>query len=244
MIADGGNSEDEAVSCSGGRRDDGCFSARFMFRTGGKGEMYTYLPPSYSANKAVCDVAPQSECNSVYGASVGRGSFNFKAGTRTTIGQRVRLNDAGASNGELELFVGGKSIFTVTGLVLRNTDAGRIRGIQMQTFFGGTCPVLRPPARHMLIPSPLCRRLRLVVGVPQGPELVLLRLLPCGHREALSCPALASPPPHAPRRTFSHARPFTPHHCPPRLSSPHSPPHSPALPHTRSPSPRIPFLLI
>ena len=134
---DGGDSEDEAVSCSGGRRDNGCWSARFMWRTDGKGELYTYLPPSYSANQAVCDVAPESDCNDTYGASVGRGSFTFTPGTRTTIGQRVKLNDVGQANGELELFVNGKSMFTVPGLVLRTADSGRIRGIQMQSFFGG-----------------------------------------------------------------------------------------------------------
>ncbi|PIL33036.1 hypothetical protein GSI_04485 [Ganoderma sinense ZZ0214-1] len=134
----GGDSFDVATSCSGGRRDDRCFSARFMWRTDGKGEIYTYLPPDYSANKAVCDVAPESECNDTYGASVGRGSFKFTAGTRATIGQRVRLNDVGKENGELELFVEGKSIFTVTGLVLRDSSAGRFQGIQMQTFFGGS----------------------------------------------------------------------------------------------------------
>ena len=133
----GGDSFDIATSCSGGRRDDRCFSARFMWRTDGKGEIYTYLPPDYAANKAVCDVAPESECNDTYGASVGRGSFKFTAGTRATIGQRVRLNDVGKQNGELELFVEGKSIFTVSGLVLRDSSAGRFQGIQMQTFFGG-----------------------------------------------------------------------------------------------------------
>ncbi|KAL1947186.1 hypothetical protein VTO73DRAFT_14147 [Trametes versicolor] len=134
----GGDDATTAVSCSGGRRDDTCWSTRFMWRTGGAGEAYTYLPPDYSANKAVCDVAPFSTCNDVYGASVGRGSWSFKAGTRTTIGQRVRLNDVGQENGELEIFVEGESIFTVKGLVFRDKDAGRIRGIQMQTFFGGS----------------------------------------------------------------------------------------------------------
>ncbi len=111
-----------------------------MWRTGGAGEAYTYLPPDFSANQAVCNVGPFSTCNDVYGASVGRGSWTFKAGTRTTIGQRVRLNDVGQENGELEIFVEGESIFTVKGLVFRDKDAGRIRGIQMQTFFGGTLP--------------------------------------------------------------------------------------------------------
>ncbi|KAI0738036.1 polysaccharide lyase family 14 protein [Daedaleopsis nitida] len=133
----GGNSDDEAVSCSGGRRDDGCFSARFMWRREGAGELYTYLPPSSEENKAVCDVPPLSDCNDVFGASVGRGSFTFTPGKRTTIGQRVRMNDVGKANGELELFVDGESQFTVPGLVLRTADEGRIRGIQMQTFFGG-----------------------------------------------------------------------------------------------------------
>ena len=64
--------------------------------------------------------------------------FYFKPGSRATIGQRVRLNDAGQTNGELELFVEGKSIFTVKNLVFRDSDAGRIQGIQMQTFFGGS----------------------------------------------------------------------------------------------------------
>ncbi|KAI0657172.1 hypothetical protein C8Q70DRAFT_919925 [Cubamyces menziesii] len=134
----GGNDFQTAVSCSGGRRDDGCFSTRFMWRTDGAGELYTYLPPDFDTNKGVCDIPPFSTCNDVYGASVGRGSFYFKPGSRATIGQRVRLNDAGQTNGELELFVEGKSIFTVKNLVFRDSDAGRIQGIQMQTFFGGS----------------------------------------------------------------------------------------------------------
>lgn len=112
-----------------------------MWRTDGAGEMYTYLPDytvdGYSANKAVCDVAPLSECNPTYGASVGRGSFSFTAGGWTTISERVRLNDVGEANGELQLFVGGESVINVGGLILRDAEEGRIRGIQMQTFFGG-----------------------------------------------------------------------------------------------------------
>ncbi|KAI0355136.1 hypothetical protein OH77DRAFT_1403497 [Trametes cingulata] len=134
----GGDSDDEAVSCSGGRRDDGCFSARLMWRTNGAGELYTYLPPDYDANQAVCDIPPFSTCNDVYGASVGRGAFTWKTGGRTTMSQRVRLNDPGKENGELELFVNGKSVVNVGGLVLRDSSSGRIRGIQMQTFFGGS----------------------------------------------------------------------------------------------------------
>ncbi|KAF8061701.1 hypothetical protein FPV67DRAFT_1509975 [Lyophyllum atratum] len=138
----GGDSDEVAVSCSGGRRSAACFSARLMWRAGGAGEFYTYLPPytdsKFAANKKQCNVAPMSECNPTYGASVGRGSFHFAAGQWTTVSERVRLNDVGQANGELELFVNGKSVVKVDGLILRDNASGRMRGIQMQTFFGGS----------------------------------------------------------------------------------------------------------
>ena len=108
-----------------------------MWRTGGAGELYTYLPPSFSANQALCHVPPYSTGNPTYGTSVGRGSFLFQPGEWTTVTQRMRLNDAGQENGELELFVNGQSTINVSGLVLRSSEAGRIRGMQIQTFFGG-----------------------------------------------------------------------------------------------------------
>ncbi|PPR05552.1 hypothetical protein CVT24_003291 [Panaeolus cyanescens] len=139
----GGNSDSVATSCSGGRRDSACFSARLMWRTDGQGEFYTYLPPftdpQFAANERQCEF-PNSDCNPTYGASIGRGSFSFAAGQRTTVAERVRLNDDGVANGELELFVEGASIIKLGGLILRDSDAGKIRGIQMQTFFGGSSP--------------------------------------------------------------------------------------------------------
>ncbi|KAF9036862.1 hypothetical protein BJ165DRAFT_1324492, partial [Panaeolus papilionaceus] len=139
----GGNSDAEATGCSGGRRSTACFSARLMWRANGAGEFYTYLPPydipGFEANKKVCNVAPQSDCNPTYGASVGRGSFHFATGEWTTISERVRLNDIGQANGEIQLFVNGKSVIDVSGLVLRDrSGSGKIRGMQMQTFFGGS----------------------------------------------------------------------------------------------------------
>jgi len=138
----GGDSEAESIGCSGGRRSEKCFSARLMWRTDGAGELYTYLPPSdiprFAANKAICKVKPVSDCNPTYGASVGRGSFSFAAGKRTYVSQRVRLNDVNQANGEIELFADGKSVVNVSGLILRDSGDGRIRGLQMQTFFGGS----------------------------------------------------------------------------------------------------------
>ena len=87
--------------------------------------------------EALCKTPPESVCDADYGLSIGRGAFTFKTGARTTIGQRVKLNDVGKANGEIELFVAGKSMFSVSGLALRDKSSGRIRGMQMQTFFGG-----------------------------------------------------------------------------------------------------------
>ncbi|PFH52491.1 polysaccharide lyase family 14 protein [Amanita thiersii Skay4041] len=145
----GGNSDSEAVGCSGGRRSSACFSARLMWRTDGQGELYTYLPPfddgRFAANRKQCNVPPHSDCNPTYGASIGRGAFRFNAGQWTTVSQRVRLNDVGQANGELELFVGGESVINVKGLILRDSAAGRLRGIQMQSFFGGSSPQWASP---------------------------------------------------------------------------------------------------
>ena len=137
----GGNSDGESISCSGGRRSSACFSTRLMWRTESEGEFYTYLPPytdsRFAANKKQCTYK-NSGCNPTYGASIGRGSFRFKEGAWTSVSQRVRLNDVGKANGEIELFAEGKSVIKLGGLILRDSAQGRIRGIQAQTFFGGS----------------------------------------------------------------------------------------------------------
>lgn len=111
-----------------------------MWRPEGNGELYTYLPPytdpRFIANKAICSL-PGSECNPTYGASIGRDSFKFEPGQWTTVAQRVKLNTAGKADGELDLFVGGEKKISVKGLILRDGSAGKMRGIQVQTFFGG-----------------------------------------------------------------------------------------------------------
>ncbi|KIM87375.1 polysaccharide lyase family 14 protein [Piloderma croceum F 1598] len=125
----GGDSAEVATSCSGGRRANDCWSARFMWRQ--------KAPPSYSANKKICNIKPLSECNPTYGASVARGSYNFKVGGWNQISQRVKLNDPGQENGEIQVWSNGESVINLSGLVLRDSDKGRIWGAQMQTFFGG-----------------------------------------------------------------------------------------------------------
>lgn len=121
-----------------------------MWRTDGKGELYTYLPnpeisSQFNANKALCNVAPLSECNDEYGASVGRGAFSFTPGKWTTLAMRVLLNDDGKANGELELFVDGKSTINVDGLIIaysKDDTPARAQGIMAQTFFGGAFSII------------------------------------------------------------------------------------------------------
>ncbi|KIJ32417.1 polysaccharide lyase family 14 protein [Sphaerobolus stellatus SS14] len=139
----GGNDPSVAQGCSGGRRDTRCFSVRFMWRANGAGELYTYLPdPSFGSdfagNTNLCTTVSGSVCSSVYGASVGRGSFYFPTGQWTTIAQRVRLNDPGVSNGELELIVEGESKFTIGGLRFTDSVNTAPVGLQAQSFFGGS----------------------------------------------------------------------------------------------------------
>ncbi|KAL0945406.1 hypothetical protein HGRIS_000898 [Hohenbuehelia grisea] len=140
----GGDSDRGARGCSGGRRSDSCFSTRLMWRPSGAGEFYTYLPQVWE-NKKQCRVQPKSHCNPRYGASVGRGSFYFEGGRWNTVTERIRLNDVGEANGEMELFVDGESVISVYGLVLRTSHAGRFRGIQLETFFGGSDSSWGPP---------------------------------------------------------------------------------------------------
>jgi hypothetical protein len=146
----GGDDPEGSLTCSGGRHSDACFSARFMWRTDGEGEQYLYLPSPerFPANKRQCTVVPDSHCNEDYGNSIGRGLIQFKSGVRSILAQRIRLNDVGKSNGELQVWQDGVSIFELDGIVFRQGAEGRIRGIQMQSFFGGHGPEWVSPKRQ------------------------------------------------------------------------------------------------
>ncbi|KAI7865108.1 hypothetical protein BDF14DRAFT_1828839 [Spinellus fusiger] len=53
--------------CSGGTHSATCFSARFMWRDGGQGEIYAYLPQSKQSEQ-LCK-APNNYCNDQWGQS-------------------------------------------------------------------------------------------------------------------------------------------------------------------------------
>ncbi|KAJ7464742.1 polysaccharide lyase family 14 protein [Mycena galericulata] len=130
-----------SYACTGGRQENRsqCFNIRPMWRSKGQGELYTYLPLTPSNRERLLAVPPLSEQNAQYGLSVGRNAFQFDpaVGKWISLAFRVKLNAVGSEDGELELWVDGKSVINVSGLTFRNSEQSRIKGGHFQTFFGG-----------------------------------------------------------------------------------------------------------
>ena len=105
---------------SGGHHQLAGFSTRFMWRAGGAGEVYAYLPNDKG-----------------YGASLGRGRWTFVPGRWTKLTQRVTLNAPGRSDGTITVWINGRQMFSRGGLVLRNSAAVHVDGLFFSTFFGG-----------------------------------------------------------------------------------------------------------
>ncbi|EPQ55437.1 hypothetical protein GLOTRDRAFT_129709 [Gloeophyllum trabeum ATCC 11539] len=153
---------DLAYGCSGGRTKARCqcFDLRLMWRyaspspcststynpsrDNGQGELYAYLPLT-APNAARMLAVPGSRPNGDYGFSVGRGAFGFEGGRWTTVAQRVRLNDIGQENGEVEVYIDGTSVISVQGLTLRDDAVSHVQGLHFQTFFGGSSPEWASP---------------------------------------------------------------------------------------------------
>lgn len=134
----GGANQDIAEGCSGGRQDgrNKCFSLRLMWRAAGDGEIYAYLP-ELPENDSPMNLTGSVK-DPTYGLSIARGAFKFAASQWTVVAQRVRMNRIGGKDGELELWVNGKSVIHATGLSIRADNATTFRGIHAQTFFGGS----------------------------------------------------------------------------------------------------------
>lgn len=113
---------------SGGQHHDDGFSTRYMWRRGGAGEVYAYLPGG-----------------SGFGVSLGRGSWTLPTGQWTDIQQGVRLNTPGRADGTLTVWVNGRQVFNQNGLTFRLTDQPRIDGLFFSTFFGGGDPSWASP---------------------------------------------------------------------------------------------------
>jgi hypothetical protein len=96
------------------------WSTRLMWREGGQGEVYAYLPTS-----------------TVHGTSFGRGSWSFGPGRWISIEQHVRLNTPGVADGLIEIAVDGVQVLRVSDVVFRSVASLKIEGVFFSTFFGG-----------------------------------------------------------------------------------------------------------
>jgi len=112
------------VGWSGGAQSvskDSGFSTRLMWRSGGQGEIYAYLP---SRGK--------------FGESLFDQPWWFNRGKRTHIDQVLKLNDIGKANGTLRLKVDGVTVYNSSDLILRNREEVRLEGVVLAVFFGGS----------------------------------------------------------------------------------------------------------
>lgn len=105
---------------TGCQPDEGGFSARNMWRTGGAAVQYVYWPDQ--PNTCGDDVQ--------YGQSFAPGSWQ-------TIEHRIRMNTPGQNDGVLEGWVDGTLVLSDTARQWRKTDAFAIDALYFSTFFGG-----------------------------------------------------------------------------------------------------------
>jgi len=96
------------------------FSARYMWRSMGMGEVYAYLPDSVE-----------------WGTSLGRGAWRFLRGPWNRIEQVVRLNTPGRKDGYLAVWLNGTLVFEQGGLRFRDVPELRVDTFLLETFFGG-----------------------------------------------------------------------------------------------------------
>jgi hypothetical protein len=116
------------------------WNIRLMWREGGAGEVYAYLPPE---NRGLC--SHPNRCDGQFGFSFGRGTFHFLPGQWNRIGLYVQLNaPASNNNGHLELTVNGQRVVGLGNV--RFTQADHAPGpllpshLVFSTFFGGDTP--------------------------------------------------------------------------------------------------------
>ncbi|KAJ3212652.1 hypothetical protein HDU67_003680 [Dinochytrium kinnereticum] len=130
--------------CSGGDSATDCFSARFMWRSGGLGETYMYVNQDAQVRN-LCRpplLVRNTICNPEYGISVDRGGFKFVKGSWNHIRQTIRLNSFSSSNrpvedGTLTVFHNNNLSFSLNNVVFRLKPSVSFIGIDIETFFGG-----------------------------------------------------------------------------------------------------------
>ncbi|KAM0750529.1 hypothetical protein T439DRAFT_234140 [Meredithblackwellia eburnea MCA 4105] len=130
-----------AGTCSGGFRSPACFSARLMWRSGGRGEVYAYVADFASFDRQIADLA--------YGIDLDLGSWNFTVGQWQRVTEVIVLNTVtplasntdpyvGPNNGHLSIYFNGNLAFQRDDVVFRTNASVAIDNFMFSTFFGGS----------------------------------------------------------------------------------------------------------
>jgi hypothetical protein len=120
---------------SGGADTSLGFSTRYMWRTGGSGEVYAYLPGK----------------SRKYGESIGRGAWTFVPGQWQRLEQEVVVNHIGQNDGVLRVWVDGRLLINRTDMLYRVNSNVLVTGLMFSTFFGGHDPSWASPKTQMAL---------------------------------------------------------------------------------------------
>jgi len=103
------------------------FSTRYMWRSGGDGEVYAYLPTSVT-----------------HGTELGKGDWVFSTGVWHSLEQHVVLNHPDQKDGSITVWYDGSQVYTASGLTFRTVSNLQIQGLFFSTFYGGDDPSWAP----------------------------------------------------------------------------------------------------
>ncbi len=118
---------------AGGQNCSGCttctgsngFSARLMWRTGGKAVLYLY------------NMDKKATCGDDYSLTTANGDFYFQKGKWHHVTERVKVNTGTNHDGEVEVWMDGQQAVLVTGLeFVSNGD--KVDNLYFSTFHGGS----------------------------------------------------------------------------------------------------------
>jgi hypothetical protein len=118
---------------SGGADTSKGFSTRYMWRTGGAGEVYAYVPDK----------------SGIYGESISPGAWTFVPGQWQRLEQEVILNHVGKNDGVLRVWVDGRLLVNRTDILYRVNNYVFVTGLMFSTFFGGHDPSWASPKTQM-----------------------------------------------------------------------------------------------
>lgn len=163
--------------CGGGVDPAECFSFRLMWRAGGEGEAYLYVPERMQAPD-FCDAHPPcalrgkrpcTVCNFAAGVSFARGAFVFPRGEWARLRLEVELNAPNRTNGRLAVSLNGRRVISYKKVNWRQFGWAEIAGVDLATWFGGSDATWAPRKdEHVLL-----RGLRAwrwgAQGAPAGP---------------------------------------------------------------------------